>query len=265
MATIEKLKKSRTIQRTAFTKTYNALKAEIEVIVPSVTTVEATLNVLTEREKELNSFDKELISALIDAKISDEEITKEMDSADEYKVRFETMKVTCLRYISSSQQPLQRIPSITENAASQDHAVKFKLPKIELKKFNGDPREWLQFWSIFKKIHGDTKLSNEEKFQYLLQSMVQGSRASEVANSYPPSSENYVKVIDSLKTRFGRDDLLVEIYVRELLKLVINKSQDSLVTIYDKLETQLRALDARGNNGYVCGHVVSACGVCVTS
>ncbi|KAL7304674.1 hypothetical protein TKK_0002918 [Trichogramma kaykai] len=155
MATIEKLKETRAIQRTSFTKTYNALKIEMEVTVPSVRTVEATLNVFTERAKELTLFDKELISALIDKKTSEDDITRDM------------------------------------NTISQEQAGKFKLPKIKLKKFNGDPREWLHFWSILKKIHEDTKLSNEEKFQYLLQSMVEGSRASEVANSYPPSSESF--------------------------------------------------------------------------
>ncbi|KAJ8974347.1 hypothetical protein NQ317_008621, partial [Molorchus minor] len=57
--------------------------------------------------------------------------------------------------------------------------------------------------------------------------------------------ENYSKAIESLKSRFGRDDLLVEVYVRELLKLVLRILNDNvtLSVLYDKLEAQLRALE----------------------
>ncbi|GIY30855.1 uncharacterized protein CDAR_466871 [Caerostris darwini] len=62
--------------------------------------------------------------------------------------------------------------------------------------------------------------------------------------------ENYHKAIDSLKSRFGQDDLLVEFYVRELLKLTISmNSRDQKVklpTLYDRIETQLRALESLG-------------------
>lgn len=43
------------------------------------------------------------------------------------------------------------------------------LPKIELKKFNGDLLEWLGFWSQFSKIHEDSSMAPEDKFQYLIQ------------------------------------------------------------------------------------------------
>ena len=124
-----------------------------------------------------------------------------------------------------------------------------KLPKIELAKFSGSIREWLQFWSLFKKIHDNSKIDNEHKFQYLLQAMVPGSRAAELVKSYPRSGDNYVKVIDSLKNRFGRDDLQIEVYVRDLLQLVLSsglKSSVQLSSLYDKVESHLRALDTLG-------------------
>lgn len=47
------------------------------------------------------------------------------------------------------------------------------------------------------------------------------------------------------KSRFEREDLLVEVYVREMLKLILNRTgktgnRTSLSNIYDKLETQLQ-------------------------
>lgn len=87
--------------------------------------------------------------------------------------------------------------------------------------------------------------------------MVPDTRAGDFVKSYPPTSENYEKVIDGLTNRFGRNDLLVEVYVRELLKLVLNnaisqKGKTSLFGIYDKLETQIRALESLGVTTETC-------------
>ena len=84
-----------------------------------------------------------------------------------------------------------------------------KLPTIELPKFTGNVKEWLSFWSVFKKIHEDALIRKEDKFQYLVQATVPESRARELVNSFPPTAENYDKVITSLKSRFGRDDVVV--------------------------------------------------------
>ncbi|GFR18836.1 transposable element Tc1 transposase [Trichonephila clavata] len=63
---------------------------------------------------------------------------------------------------------------------------------------------------------------------------------------YPPYKGNYLKVIDHLKSRFGRKDLLIEVYIRDLLALVNNKSYIKLTDLYDKLGSYLRALETLG-------------------
>jgi hypothetical protein len=59
--------------------------------------------------------------------------------------------------------------------------------------------------------------------------MVPRSRARDLVESYPMTEDNYPKALAALKERFGNEDLLVEIYCRELIKLVINnnKSQNA--------------------------------------
>lgn len=49
-----------------------------------------------------------------------------------------------------------------------------------------------------------------------------GSRARRLVESYPAMSENYEKIIDSMHSRFGGDDLQIEVYVRELLKFILS-------------------------------------------
>jgi hypothetical protein len=87
------------------------------------------------------------------------------------------------------------------------------LPKIELKTFGGDVKDWLSFWSQFSRIHEDKEMEDEDKFQYLIQATASGIRAREIVDSFPPTAENYAKAINSLKSRFGREELLIEFYV----------------------------------------------------
>ncbi|XP_055928751.1 uncharacterized protein LOC129959881 [Argiope bruennichi] len=102
--------------------------------------------------------------------------------------------------------------------------TKFHSPKLELRQFSRYLKDWLPFWSQFEHVHNDVDTAPENKFQYLIQATVSGSRAQEVVKSFPLTGANYSKVIESLKSRFGRSDLLIEFYVRELLKLVIENT-----------------------------------------
>ena len=63
------------------------------------------------------------------------------------------------------------IPSLEtdrDGASSRSPGPKVKLPKIELKKFNGDVTNWITFWDSFDSaIHSNNELSNVDKFNYL--------------------------------------------------------------------------------------------------
>ncbi|KAJ8976987.1 hypothetical protein NQ317_013988 [Molorchus minor] len=97
----------------------------------------------------------------------------------------------------------------------------------------------------FRKVHEDPDIDLEDKVKYLVQATVPGSRARQLT-----AGENYKKIVESLTSRFGREDLQVEVYIRELLKLILNNvlsdKKIELLTLYDKLETQLRALKTLG-------------------
>ncbi|OXU30158.1 hypothetical protein TSAR_012713 [Trichomalopsis sarcophagae] len=69
------------------------------------------------------------------------------------------------------------VPVVTDSGVEQ--GVRKRYPQIEIAKFSREIRNWVRFRSQFKKLHEDTKLNNEDKFQYLLQAMVPNSRAAE--------------------------------------------------------------------------------------
>lgn len=71
-----------------------------------------------------------------------------------------------------------------------------------------------------------------------------------MVTSFPPTAADYPKAINYLKSRFSDENILVEVYVRELLILVLNNNADmernTIASLYDKLETQLRGLESLG-------------------
>jgi hypothetical protein len=82
--------------------------------------------------------------------------------------------------------------------------------------------------------------------------MVPGTRAEKLVASYPQTAENYPLVVAALNDRFGDKVILTEVYVRQLLKLVIRNANTSqsqqinLSMIYDEIESHLRALETLG-------------------
>ncbi|GBL80343.1 hypothetical protein AVEN_92253-1 [Araneus ventricosus] len=97
---------------------------------------------------------------------------------------------------------------------------KYRLPKLELKKFNGNIKSFLGFWSQFSRIHEDEEIPSEEKFQYLIQAITPGTRAASLIETFQPTAQNYPKAIELLKERFGREDLSKEKYDDFLSPLV---------------------------------------------
>ncbi|UYV65858.1 hypothetical protein LAZ67_3005722 [Cordylochernes scorpioides] len=63
------------------------------------------------------------------------------------------------------------------------------------------------------------KLKDSDKFYYLLQSLSAETEAYKIVSIYPLTEENYSKEIDALRRRYANPDLLLQVYVRELLKL----------------------------------------------
>ncbi|GIY32675.1 transposable element Tc1 transposase [Caerostris darwini] len=98
----------------------------------------------------------------------------------------------------------------------------------------------------FYRIDEDESIKVEDKFQYWLSLLKSNTKARDIVESYSPSKENYSKVIEHLKSRFGRKDSLIEVYIRDLLALVNSKTNIKVSDLYDTLCFYLRALETLG-------------------
>lgn len=244
------LKAKRAPIRAAFTRTWNELKIEASKPEVDQLAIKRLKSKLSDRFSLLEKADEEIQSDLLRKETSEEEFTEEFNSALEYIDKFGDIKFVVEELLGKDEccNHSQR-EVVADIRTPQEIRSKYKLPKLELQKFGGDPIEWLGWWSQFKGIDEDKTLSAELKFQYLIQATVPKSAAHDLVTSFPPTSENYPKAIKYLKSRFGNDKILVEVYVRELLKLVVNNSNNrksTISTLYDKLQTQLRGLESLG-------------------
>ncbi|KAL3077417.1 hypothetical protein niasHT_033955 [Heterodera trifolii] len=93
------------------------------------------------------------------------------------------------------------------------------LPPITLPKFSGEPREWSLFWKLFETSVESLQIEDFKKHIYLLGCLPEKSIARRAIDLYPPSDENYPRVVEILKKRFGDEKTMVESLQAELLHL----------------------------------------------
>ncbi|GBM33544.1 hypothetical protein AVEN_197303-1 [Araneus ventricosus] len=165
----------------------------------------------------------------------EDEFSSDIDVTENYRDQCIAMKIK-IDLILSTNEGNDEISNVVNETKRN-----FRLLKLELKRFDGDIKNWLGFWGQFKKIHDDDSIDSDDKFQFLLQATEVGSSARDLVESFLSSEKNYYKVIEQLKSRFAKDELLIQIYIRALLNLVLTQAKNgekfTLCVLYDKLET----------------------------
>ena len=73
-----------------------------------------------------------------------------------------------LRRSESKESVPESLNSNDTTASLPRNAARIKLPKLEIKKFNGKLQEWSEFWDSFNSaIHSEQGLAKVDKFKYL--------------------------------------------------------------------------------------------------
>lgn len=121
-----------------------------------------------------------------------------------------------------------------------------KLPKLFLKKFNGNLTAWTTFWDLFESSVHNSRLSEVDKFNYL-HSLLEGS-ASEAISGLAITSANYEQAISILKKRFSNRQQIVSRHMDVLLNVeaVTSNNLRALRHLLDKVEANIRALQSLG-------------------
>lgn len=114
-----------------------------------------------------------------------------------------------------------------------------KLPKLSMKRFNGDLTKWMTFWDSFNSsIHSNPSLSSIDKFNYLM-SLVESSAAEAIAG-LAITSTNYDEAISILKKRFGNHQLIVNRHMEALLEVnAVSSHLDIKGRLHDNVDTHI--------------------------
>jgi len=134
-----------------------------------------------------------------------------------------------------------------------------KLPKIFIKRYNGDPLQWQQFYDTFKAtIMENTSLSKVEKFTYL-RSYLTGD-AERCIQGITLREDNFDSAMDLLKERYGLPQICIASHMDKLVKLKkLNhaNSVKDLRNMYDSIENHLRSLVSLGINSEQFGSMLA--------
>lgn len=136
----------------------------------------------------------------------------------------------------------------SSSSASSNHSNNIsssgvKLPVIEIKKYNGDYDQWLEFRDTYDSlIHKNTNLSSVQKFHYLKSYL--GPSVLEIIASLELSASNYENAWLLICDRFNNNKMLIQNHVKALFniqKLQVESSSD-LRKLVDNVAKHLRAL-----------------------
>lgn len=246
---LDRLKKARTPVRGRITRTVNEVEAEVMKTSPGMVDLEVLLRQLDRVQAEIEDLDQKILNGMLDSNCTDQEYESESLLIEEYQNKIARGKCRIERVLNQPASTHSPTGSYASVFSSESPCKKktFKLPKIQIPKFDGELKNWLGWWSQFEKIHSDEDLHDSDKFQYLIQATDPKTEARSIISAYPPTGENYDAAVESLRRRYGREGLQLQVYLRELLSLVIAnvtaKEKISLDVLYLKLQSHLRALD----------------------
>ena len=160
--------------------------------------------------------------------------------------------------ISSKLRPI--LPSNEQNnhnSTTQSNTFSgsgIRLPKIQLKTFNGDISQWIAFFNLFDTtVHKNQSLTNTEKFQFLLSSLQH--EPLNLIKSLPLTNENYLIAYDILVKRYHNPRILQSLHLNHLIDLptyhdVNAKNLRAFICQFNEHATALNSLgsDVQDNN-----------------
>jgi len=181
---------------------------------------------------------------LIDLIEDDDELKTVLDDMTVYDNEVEVL----LAQLSAKKSTIANHSPTTmsgQSASATGSSTIMKLPKLELRPFNGEITAWPEFWDLFHvAIHANSQVPTVQKFAHL-KPLLRGEAAKCIA-SIPTTESNYGVAIDRLQSRYGKPEVLRH---RLLMKITEMKHLENYKTLRDgvgELTATIRALEVQG-------------------
>ena len=166
---------------------------------------------LKEQIEKISPLDEQILAELAaDEKTTEDEIAEEIERSG--RLRADATQTLAAIEERLTEQTTPHLPPLTppqvqaslnlsqNSQSSQQKVVRAKLPKLEVKKFNGKLSEWQEFWDSFESaIHQNDGLSNVDKFSYLRSLLLEPAKSA--IGGFALTSANYEAALELLKKR----------------------------------------------------------------
>ena len=212
--------------------------------------LDARKDILSDKENVLKDYHEKIMDHLE----TDEDIEKEVHAHSDLATDIRK----CLHSINNSCEP-KLIDSFSPKASS----TSARLPKLQLKSFDGDPLEFLPFWDSFSSaVDSNNSLDDISKFNYL-KGLLEG-KAKACLLGIDTTAANYKVAVNLLQERFGDPQSIINSHMDTLLSIQPLKSDSvgDLRKLYDLIEVHTRSLEffgiATNNYGPILNSIVMA-------
>ena len=129
-----------------------------------------------------------------------------------------------------------------------------KLPKIEIKRFEGSYLDWPRFWGQFTETIDKAEIAPINKFTYLCGLL--GPKVKAAVEALPFTAEGYNRARSILLSNYGKESEVTKAYVKEIMALPvitsanprrISEFSETLTYCVQALETMNKLSEVNGN------------------
>lgn len=141
-----------------------------------------------------------------------------------------------------------------EGGGSPKQTTQAKLPKIEIKMFEGSYLDWPRFWGQFTETIDKAEVAPINKFTYLCGLL--GPKVKTSVEALPFTSEGYNRAKSILLSNYGKESEITKAYIKEIMALPvitsanprrISEFSETLTYCVQALETMNKLSEVNGN------------------
>ncbi|XP_065356247.1 uncharacterized protein LOC135950644 [Calliphora vicina] len=231
--------RTKSLQREQIISNIRMMKTNInELFQLSVYQLEVKLSLL---ERQLQSFER----VQLDLESLDESEITQNHRATFEDAYYEIKSVILERLVFHNGIVSETPFSSTRVATQSSNSHRPLLPTLQLCKFSGNYKDWMEFYNVFcLLVHDNQELSPVSKFQYLKSCLTDS--ASRLIQSLEVNAPNYQVAFDLLKTRYNNKRQLFQSHLLEIFNIekVSKPNVMALRLFIDNINASMRALES---------------------
>ena len=152
--------------------------------------VTSTIDIIKKKAAVVKNLEEEIVDITTDDSLLEEMVNEGM-----------TFEIYCKEQLTILAKYSEKVKK-KNHQKYEDKSRNVKLPKLEIKKFSGEPTAWMTFIDSFEAtVDRSTNLSDFEKFNHLLSHLEKDTL--HIISGMPITNANYKKVLELLRNRFG--------------------------------------------------------------